>query len=59
LVAALWHLAWWLGVTMLVKVILSAVLVMVILAQSLPPETQAEKELKKLCQRQVEQEKPK
>jgi MFS family permease len=59
LVAALWHLAWWLGVTMLAMVILSAVLVMVILAHALPPETKAEKELKKLYQRQVEQEKRK
>ena len=57
LVAALWHLAWWLGVTLLAMVILSTVLVIVILAHSLPPESETEKELKKLYLRQVEQEK--
>jgi hypothetical protein len=57
LVAALWHLAWWLGVILLAMVILSTVLVLVILAHSMPPESEAEKELKKLYLRQVEQEK--
>jgi hypothetical protein len=59
LVAALWHLAWWLGVTMLAMVILSTGLVIVILACSLPPESEAEKELKKPYLKQVEQEKRK
>ena len=59
LVAALWHLAWWLGVTLLAMSILSACLVILILARSLPPETEAEKELKKLYLKQVEQEKRK
>ena len=57
LVAALWHLAWWLGVIFLTMVILSIVLVIVILAYSMPPESEAEKELKQLYLRQVEQEK--
>jgi hypothetical protein len=38
-------------------VILTTVLVILILAHSLPPESEAEKELKKLYLKQVEQEK--
>jgi len=59
LVAALWHLAWWLGVVLLTMVTLSTVLVIVILAHSMPPESEAEKELKKLYLKQVKEEKPK
>jgi len=47
LVAALWHMAWWIGVALLVMVVLSAVLVIAVLAHSLPPESEAEKELKR------------
>ena len=47
LVAALWHMAWWIGVVLLLMIILSTVLVIVVLAHSLPPESETEKELKK------------
>ncbi len=57
LVAAVWHLAWWLGVLLLAMVVLSTVLVIVILAHSLPPESEEEKELKELYRKQAEQEK--
>ena len=52
LVAALWHMAWWIGVSVLALIILSTVLVIVVLAYSLPKESEAEKELKKLYLRQ-------
>lgn len=44
LVAALWHIAWWVGVTLFVMVILSTVLVIGALAHSLPAESKAEME---------------
>ncbi|HTO99986.1 MAG TPA: hypothetical protein VMJ64_01330 [Anaerolineales bacterium] len=57
LVAVLWHLAWWLGVILLVMVILSTVLTLAILAHSLPPDSEQEKELKKLYRKKTQQEK--
>ena len=47
LIAALWHMAWWVGVVLLAMVIVSAVLLVLVIAHSLPPETEEEKELKK------------
>jgi hypothetical protein len=47
LVAALWHVAWWIGVVLLAMVILSIALVTVVIAHSMPPESEAEKELKR------------
>jgi len=38
LVAALWHMAWWMGIVLLGMVMLSTVLVIVVMAHSLPPE---------------------
>ena len=45
-VAALWHVAWWIGVALVATVALCATLVMVIAGHSLSPESAAEKELK-------------
>ena len=50
LVAALWYMAWWIGVALLAMVVLSTVLVIVALAQSLPPDSKAERELKRRFQ---------
>ena len=47
LVAALWHMAWWIGVALLTMVILTTALVIAVIAHSLPPESEAEKELKR------------
>jgi len=41
-------MAWWIGVLLLAAVILSAVAVIVVVAHALSPETEAEKELKRL-----------
>ena len=53
-VAALWHMAWWIGVALAAVVVLSAVLVMVAIAHSLPPESEAEQELKRRFKEQRE-----
>jgi MFS family permease len=42
--AAMWHMAWWIGVLLLAAVALSAVAVIAIVAHSLTPGTEAEKE---------------
>lgn len=47
LVAALWHTAWWIGMVLLLMVIFCAVLVIVVIAHSLPPESEAERKLKR------------
>jgi hypothetical protein len=47
LVAALWHMAWWIGVLLFAMVILSAVLVMVVLGHSLTAESEAERDLRR------------
>jgi hypothetical protein len=47
LTAALWHMAWWVGVVFLVAVVACTGLVMIVMARSLPPESEAEKELKR------------
>jgi uncharacterized protein YndB with AHSA1/START domain len=47
LVAALWYMAWWIGVLVLVVAILSTGLVVVVLIHSQPPDSEAEKELKR------------
>jgi hypothetical protein len=52
LVAVLWHLAWWLGVLLLVIVALSAVLTLSALAHSVPPDSAQEKELKELYRKE-------
>ena len=46
LVAALWHMAWWIGTVLLVMAALSACLVLVVFAHAQPPETAREKTLK-------------
>jgi hypothetical protein len=45
-VAALWHVKSWIGVVLLATVILCTMLVIVVFAHSLSPESEAEKELK-------------
>jgi len=46
LVAALWHMAWWIGSVLLVMAALSAGLVFVVFAHAQPPESAWEKRLK-------------
>jgi len=47
LVAALWHMAWWIGSVLFVMVALSVGLVLVVFAQAQPPEPAWEKALKR------------
>ena len=47
LMAALSHVAWWIAVVFFVMVVLSTALVVVAIAHALPPESDAEKEMKK------------
>ncbi len=47
MVAALWYMAWWVGVVFLAMVLLSQVLVIIVIAHSFPPESEAEKEQKR------------
>jgi ABC-type multidrug transport system fused ATPase/permease subunit len=47
MVAALWYMAWWIGVVFLAMVLVSQVLVIIVFAHSLPPESEAEKEQKR------------
>jgi len=46
LVAALWHMAWWIGSVLLVMTALSAGLVLVVFAHAQPPESAWEKTVK-------------
>jgi len=46
LVAALWHMAWWIGAVLLVMAALSVGLVLVVFAHAQPPESAWEKTLK-------------
>jgi len=46
MVAALWHMAWWIGSVLLVMVVLSAGLVLLVFAHAQPPASAREKELK-------------
>lgn len=48
--AALWYMAWWVGVVFLAMVLLSQLLVILVIAHSLPPESEEEKEQKKRYQ---------
>jgi hypothetical protein len=47
LVAVLWYMAWWVGVVFFAIAMLSPVLVIAVIVHSLPPESEAEKELKR------------
>ena len=47
MVATLWYMAWWVGVVFLSMVLVSQVLVIIVIAHSFPPESEAEKELKR------------
>lgn len=46
MVAALWYMAWWVGVLFFVMVIVSLVLVFNVFSRWMPPESEAERELK-------------
>jgi uncharacterized membrane protein YcjF (UPF0283 family) len=46
LVAALWHVAWWIGVLFLIVTIISLGIVVVALSVVRPPQTQEERERK-------------
>jgi hypothetical protein len=47
LVAALWHMAWWVAVVLLAAAALSAFLVLAVGVHSMPPESEAERDLKR------------
>jgi hypothetical protein len=47
LVAALWHMAWWIGSVLLIMAALSAGLVLVVLAHAQPPDSAREQALKR------------
>jgi hypothetical protein len=47
MVAALWHMAWWIGCILVVMVVLSAGFVLVVFAHAQPPGSAWEKTLKK------------
>ena len=46
--AALWHLGQWIALVLVSSVVLSAALVTIAIAQGLPPESDAEKRLKRM-----------
>ena len=50
-VAALWHMAWWIGSTLLAMVAFSAGLVLLVFARSQPPESARETALKRRLDR--------
>jgi len=47
LVAALWHMAWWISAVFLGMIVLCVGLVTIVLAHALPPESDAERALKR------------
>jgi hypothetical protein len=47
LVAALWHMAWWIGTALLVMSVLSGGLMLLVFAHAQPPDSAREKALKK------------
>jgi len=47
LTAALWYMAWWIGVTLLAMIVAGALVVIAAFAHSLPPQSEAEQELKR------------
>ena len=47
IVAALWYMAWWIGVVFIATVIFSQGIVIIVIVRSLPPESEAEKEQKR------------
>ena len=53
LVAALWHMAWWIGTVLLVMAALGAGLVLVVFAHAQPPESTWEKTLKQRGRQQA------
>ena len=58
LVAALWHMAWWIGSIFLMMVGLSAGLVLVVFAHAQPPESAWEKALKRRVRQQPSENRP-
>ncbi|HXY31189.1 MAG TPA: hypothetical protein VEI06_10820 [Gemmatimonadaceae bacterium] len=47
LVAALWHMAWWVAVAFAATTVLSVGLILIMLGHSLPPESETDKALQK------------
>lgn len=47
MVAALWYMAWWIGVVFFTMIMFSQVMVIIVIVRSLPPESEAEKEQKR------------
>ena len=47
MVATLWYMAWWVAVIFLTVIILSFALLIFVFSRSMPPESEAEKELRK------------
>jgi hypothetical protein len=57
MISALWYMAWWIGVVFLVMAIVSQVLVVLVVIHSLPPESQAEKDVKKVYKKYMSDQK--
>ncbi len=47
MIATLWHMAWWIGVSFLVMVLISPVIVIAAIVNSEPPDSAEQKELKR------------
>lgn len=63
IIAALWYMAWWIGVVFIAMVVLSQALVINVIVNLLPPESEQEKEYKRQYREQLaaqrkEQQKP-
>jgi hypothetical protein len=59
IIAALWYMAWWIGVAFIVMVILSQALVIIVIVRLMPPESEAEKEYKRQYREQQAEERKK
>lgn len=47
MLAAMWHMAWWIAAGLGAMIVLSLVLLVLVIAHSMPPESKAEKDLKR------------
>lgn len=59
IIAALWYMAWWIGVVFIAMVVLSQALVIIVIVRLLPPETEQEKEYKRRYREQLAEQRKK
>lgn len=59
IIAALWYMAWWIGVVFIAMVVLSQALVIIVIVNLLPPESEQEKEYKRWYREQHAEERKK